>query len=420
MNNDFPEDPVTAKPIIEHLAMWGEVASYEDLLFSSQARWLSILADSGIVEEIKGDDGSTLARALTPKGWILLDTEPNTAVKRALFQVPEYRAYLIGILVEGLALAAKMDMRDQLEFWTGKDLMPLLGEINLGLHVIEAEGGRLIDGSTEEIRNRCITLPGRDEDFSMWDQFLLGRTGRSDELFDFVLKRFAPLATIFKDSEESRPPAVLRHMPLSQENGKASRNGIVPETWNIQRKRIQSSLTFFDFTGKPLRRLEKPQVGQESVQDAFLDHPFYKAVAHLAISAWRSPAAGIPTVELRVGPASRLSHVRVLLGGKDVGALRDLLGPLVSTLGVQPLGLAHGSVQPDLMENLLQNLIAYEVLHLMDDTLRLHPEFQASLVDKRLRTVFRPGKQIQRLMVEELQQILNQGNRGRSNGDRTF
>ncbi len=419
MTESFPSDSNSARPLIHHLATWGEVAACELSQWKESSLWIDILAEAGIIEGVHPVNKKPQAWALTPKVWTILDMEADTAFKFVLFQVPAYRAYLVGILVEGLALAAKMDMRDQLEFWTGNDLIALLEEINSVLGGIERKGIRLIDGKTDEIRKRCATLPGRDSDFSAWDQELLGRAGPPDELFDFVLKRFAPLTTIFNDSEESRPPAALRHMPLSQENGKASRNGIVPETWNIQRKRIQSSLALFDTTGKPFRDLERPQPFQEAVQDALIDHPFYRAVVHLAISAWRSPTAGIPTVELRVGPASRLSDVRVLLGGKDVGALRDLLGPLVSTQGVSPLGLTHGSVQPDLMENLLQNLIAYEVLHLMDDELRLHPEFQASLMAKRLRTVFRPGKQLQRLMIDALQQILNQRNQEKSNGHST-
>ena len=93
---------------------------------------------------------------------------------------------------------------------------------------------------------------------------------------------------------------------------------------------------------------------------------------------------------------------------KEVGYLKDILGRLVSTQGVRPYGLRDGCIPGELMNNLVRNLISWNILRLMDDELLLHPEFQASLMAKRLRPVFRPGKQLQHLMLEELQQILNE------------
>jgi hypothetical protein len=54
------------------------------------------------------------------------------------------------------------------------------------------------------------------------------------------------------------------------------------------------------------------------------------------------------------------------------------------------------------MGNLLRNLLELRVLRQQDGLLVLDDHYQSSLMAARLRTVFRPGKELQKRMVEEL------------------
>src|SRR5262249_2615723 len=129
----LPASPAAAVPLIEHLATWGEVAVCEARGFAGAAQWLEILRSAGLVEEIRDDGDEAAAWVVSRKGEALLDAKLDMAARLALFQVPAYRTYLAGILAEGLALAAKADMRELLEAWTGDELDALLPEINQAL-----------------------------------------------------------------------------------------------------------------------------------------------------------------------------------------------------------------------------------------------------------------------------------------------
>ena len=140
----------------------------------------------------------------------------------------------------------------------------------------------------------------------------------------------------------------------------------------------------------------------EHLRDAVVEHPFYAAVIHLGICAWRSPASTIPTVELYVPASGGLHDVSVLVGSRGVGRVAELLGDLVRAQGYAPFGLVDGRVPDDLMGNLLRNLLELRVLRHQDGLLVLDDHYQSSLMAARLRTVFRPGKELQKRMVEEL------------------
>jgi hypothetical protein len=134
-----------------------------------------------------------------------------------------------------------------------------------------------------------------------------------------------------------------------------------------------------------------------------VEHPFYAAVIHLGICAWRSPASTMPTVELYVPASGGLHDVSVLVGSRGVGRVAELLGDLVRAQGYAPFGLVDGRVSDELMGNLLRNLLELRILrHQEDDLLVLDGDYQSSLMAARLRTVFRPGKELQKRMVEEL------------------
>ena len=179
----------------------------------------------------------------------------------------------------------------------------------------------------------------------------------------------------------------------------------LPAAWNTRRATVASGLTLFDENGAPLFGADALHADAitRAVQDALLEQPFYRAVVHLAISAWRSPASTIPEVELYVPPGAATHEVTLLLDSRDVGCLAESLPALVVLQGFVPRGLDNGVVPDVLMANLVRNLLTQQILVLADNTLQLHPDFRSSLMARRLRTVFRPGKMLQQRMLELLQ-----------------
>lgn len=405
MSSPLPPNPATAAPLLEHLTTWGEVASCELRSLSHVALWIPMLLDAGVLCEIAGSDGHIHSWALTTAAQELLEIDGTLATRRALFQVPVYRRYLVGILAEGLVGAAKTAMWENLERWTGDELVPLLEEVNGVLDGVERDGHRLVDDSTEVIRQRSASFPGRDYDFSAWNQFLLGRAGRAEDLFDFALRRFALAAMLTSQPTRARS-AVLHTLPLNTDDGFVPTAATFPAAWNTRRATVASGLALFDEQGARLFDTDdlRADAITPAVQDALLEQPFYKAVVHLAISAWRSPASTIPEVELYVSPGAATHEVTVLLDGRDAGRLAALLPALVGLQGFVPRGLDKGVVPDMLMANLIQNLLTQQMLVHADDALQLHPDFQASLMARRLRTVFRPGKVLQQDMLALLQE----------------
>ncbi len=387
----------TAQKLISHLSTWGEIAVCELSSLSGCGEWLDLLKQAGVVEECSAE-GKPVAWSLARNARGMLDAEPQTALRMALYQIPDYRRYIVSILAEGLALAAKADMREQLETWTGSVLLPLLDEINRVLDVIEAEG-RLIDETTNTISRRCAQLTERGRDWSDWDQFLMGRSGRPQDLFDFALNRFAPLAVLPENPDVDRVPACLRSLPLNSDEGFDLSQPPSLAPWNIRRQRVWCGVALFDEHGQVLGNVETKAALRQTLQDALIEQPFYKAVVHLAIIAWRSPATTAPSLELYLPPDAPLADVSVLFDGREVGKLTDLLPDLVGVQGFRVCGLDGDQIAPELMENLLHNLLTLEVLCQTDDSLALHPDFQSSLMATRLRTVFRPGKVLQERMV---------------------
>ena len=366
--------------------------------------WINVLLEAGIVAEVPSEDGQVIAWALTRKGDPLLDAQPDAAIRLALFQVHEYRIFLIGILAEGMAQAAKAGMFKQLETWTGDDLVSLLPEINAIFDSLESEAGRLIDASRDEIENRCAKLPGRDLDFSNWNQILLGRSGRPQDLFDFVLRKFAPAAMLTTFSQGEETATVLRHIPLTSEDGPDPNQVFQPGCWSTRRHRIMSGIPLFDEHGQSLHNsdLLESETIRLVLQDALVEHPFYRAVVYLTICAWRSNMATMPVVELKVSTNNDLGHTKIFVDYHDKGLLRERLPEFVGLQGLRVLGLPAQGLSSDLMENVLRNLLHHELLLQVEDEIQLHPEYQASLMAERLRTVFRPSKEIHKRMLEIL------------------
>ena len=396
----IPPRPSDAFGLFERLAQWGEVAAYEATDLRASA-WISVFESSGALTAVDDDGGHPVAWHLAPRFVRLLESDVQQVGRRLCFAVPEYRAYLVSILVEGLADAARAGMSAALEDWTHGDLAPLLPELNATLDLLES-GGRLIDISQRELDDCLSSFSARTQDFSEWDAFALGQSAHPKTLFEFALRRFGPVSGPLPVVES--PSVVLRALPLNGEDGFDLGDASLPDPWNTQRFGVLGAIAVFGTDGQRLFDEGKPLTDElfEHLRDSILKHPFYRPVVHLAICAWRSPASTIPPVELYVSAERPLHDASVLVGSRDVGRLADLLGDLVRMQGYAPFGLVDGRVSDELMGNLLRNLLELRILQRRDELLILHEGYQSSLMAGRLRTVFRPGKDLQKRMVEEL------------------
>jgi hypothetical protein len=396
----LPARPRDAVALFEHLAQWGEVSAYEAKDLGARP-WVSVFKKAGALEAVHDEHGRPVAWHLTPPFVHLVECDAQQAGRRLCFAVPEYRAYLLSILVEGLVDAGRTGMTVELEEWTKGELAPLLFELNAFLGPLEG-GKRLVDFAPAELEARMADLPERSRPFAAWDSYALGHSARPKGLFEFALRRFGPACVTLPVAVETA--AVLRPLPLNREDGFGLGSASIPQPWNTQRFGVLSGAPIVDARGQRIFDEDAPlnEVLLEHLRDAVVEHPFYAAVIHLGIYAWRSAASTIPTVELYVPASGGLHDVSVLVGSRGVGRVAELLGDLVRAQGYAPFGLVDGRVSDDLMGNLLRNLLELRILRHQDELLVLDDDYQSSLMAARLRTVFRPGKELQKRMVEEL------------------
>ncbi|MEO0606245.1 MAG: hypothetical protein AAF211_32750, partial [Myxococcota bacterium] len=253
-----------------------------------------------------------------------------------------------------------------------------------------------------ELEARMADLPERSQSFAAWDSYALGHSSRPKGLFEFALRRFGPACVALPIAVETA--AVLRSLPLNREDGFSPGSASLPQPWNTQRFGVLSGATIVDARGQRMFAEDAPlnDVLVEHLRDTVVEHPFYAAVIHLGICAWRSPASTMPTVELFVPASGGLHDVSVLVGSRGVGRVAELLGDFVRAQGYAPIGLVDGRVSDELMGNLLRNLLELRILRYLDELLVLDDDYQSSLMASRLRTIFRPGKNLQKRMVEEL------------------
>ncbi|WP_280258450.1 hypothetical protein [Nocardia wallacei] len=403
----FPVHPSDAVALFEHLAQWGEVSAYEAAELKA-GPWVSVFEHAGALEAVDDEQGRPVAWHLTPPFVHLLECDAQQVGRRLCFAVPEYRAYLLSILVEGLVDAGRAGMTVELEEWTQGDLAPLLAELNIFLAPLEG-GKRLVDLAPLELEARLADIPERSRSFASWDNYTLGHSARPKGLFEFALRRFAPACAALPITVETA--AVLRPLPLNRADGPGLGGASIPQPWNTQRFGVLSGAPIIDARGQRMFDEDTPlnEVLLEHFRDAVVEHPFYAAVIHLGICAWRSPASTMPTVELYLPAASGLHDVSVLVGSRGVGRVAELLGDLVRIQGYTPYGLVDDQLSDELMGNLLQNLLELRILRHRDELLVLDDDYQSSLMAARLRTVFRPGKELQKRMVEELAQRASEG-----------
>ncbi|MGH9100856.1 MAG: hypothetical protein ACRDV8_11590 [Acidimicrobiales bacterium] len=396
----LPAHPSDAVALFEHLAQWGEVSAYEAETLGA-GLWVSVFESAGALEAVHDDRRRPVAWHLTPPFMHLLECDAQQVGRRLCFAVPEYRAYLLSILVEGLVDAGRAGMTVELEEWTKGELAPLLAELNAFLAPLE-DGKRLVDLLPAELEARLADLPERSRPFAAWDTYALGHSARPKGLFEFALRRFGPACVALPVAVETA--AVLRPLPLNREDGFGLGSASIPQPWNTERFGVLSGAPIVDARGQRMFDEDAPldEVLLEHLRDAVVEHPFYAAVIHLGICAWRSLASTMPAVELYVPPSGGLHDVSVLMGSRGVGRVAKLLGDLVRAQGYAPFGLVDGRVPDELIGNLLRNLLELRILRQQDELLVLDDDYQASLMAARLRTVFRPGKELQKRMVEEL------------------
>jgi hypothetical protein len=396
----LPARPSDAVPLFEHLAQWGEVSAYEAEALGA-GPWVSVFENAGTLEAVHDEHGRPVAWHLTPPFVHLLECDAQQVGRRLCFAVPEYRAYLLSILVEGLVDAGRAGMTVELEEWTKGELAPLLAALNAFLAPLEG-GKRLVDLAPAELEARMADLPERSRPFVAWDSYAFGHSARPKGLFEFALRRFGPACVALPVAVETA--AVLRPLPLNREDGSGLGSASIPQPWNTQRFGALSGAPIVDARGQRMFDEDAPlnEVLVEHLRDAVVKHPFYAAVIHLGICAWRSQASTMPTVELYVPASGGLHDVSVLVGSRGVGRVAELLGDLVRAQGFAPFGLVDGRVPDELMGNLLRNLLELRILRHQDELLVLDDDYQSSLMAARLRTVFRPGKELQKRMVEEL------------------
>jgi|OM-RGC.v1.002262575 hypothetical protein len=406
----------SAGEMINHLITWGEVTRFELNGIAGAQDWITTFENAGILHTSATDIWS-----LSPEFWSLLGEEDLGvrseklegkreegkigAFRTVLFQVPEYRGYLISILAEGAASAAKQGLHAEVEKWSGDELLPFLKEINQILDEIEVNGYRLVDGTASVITERfnqyrkqkhsnsSLLAPNS---LSNSNQFLLGRTARPQDLFDFVLKRFVPYAMPEPCNAHGLTPALLPIIPLVDADGNAQFMNLVPAPWNVRRSVIQSGIALFDEHGKPMSDMGTADAARNALQDALIEQPFYKAVTQLAINHYRAKTASSPSFELVLQPGAGLSGVALFYETRKMGLLKDWLPLLVQCQEC----FAARPLEESQVENMMENLLALDILDQADDNLVLHEDFQSTLMAGRLRSVFRPGKVLQERMKE--------------------
>jgi hypothetical protein len=396
----LPARPSDATSLFEQLARWGEVSAYEVEMFGA-GPWVAVFESAGALAAVHDDHGCPVAWHLTQPFVHLIECDAQQVGRHLCFAVPEYRTYLLSILTEGLVDAGRAGMTTEIEEWTQGELAPLLAELNVFLDLLESDK-RLIDLAPAELEAHMADLPERSRPFAAWDSFALGQSARPKALFEFALRRFGPACAALPTVVEA--VAVLRPLPLNREDEFDLGNSSLPHAWNTQRFGVLSGVAVVNAHGQRLFDEDAPlkDVLVERLRDAVVEHPFYAAVIHLGICAWRSPSSAMPTVELYMPTAGDLHDVSVLIGSQGVGRIADLLGDLVRAQGYTPFGLVDGQVPDQLMGNLLRNLLDLRILRHQDELLVLDEGYQSSLMAARLRTVFRPGKELQKRMIEEL------------------
>jgi len=333
-------DPITLLPLLAHLSTIGEL--YPAELDRAAQPWLSLLAKAGWVSPLA--DGAYAAT----DAYLSLPTDLSATerLRRICFAIPNYRRYLIAVLAEGLVGAGQVDYYKQLEQWVIGDLSALAGEINTVLDELEAGQGRMVEWPSDRVTARFADWHAGHNSFAEWDQTLLGLSGTPTQLFTKALSYAAFFALPCQGSVlDGKPVALLPDFDLPlDETGHLALPA--PVAWATTRQSVNSSLPFYDAQGRPTHDAAQPV--PVIWQDALSEQPYYRAVLRVAVAVRLS---GYAPDELALFVPDDLGDTRIVVRGRERGALADLLPHLVETLGYRALSKPSQAQVRRILEN---------------------------------------------------------------------
>lgn len=320
-------DPAALSSLLTHLSNYGELYSAE-LDWAAQ-RWLPLLDEAGWVRPLTGGAYATTNAYLA----LAADLPESECLRRVCFAIPVYRRYLVAVLAEGLVNAGQLHgYHERLEQWVAHDLTGIAREINMLLDELEAGQGRMVEWPSERITTCFADWHAQCESFAHWDRVLLGLSGASAHLFTAVMGHADAFSThrpamILGD----RPVALLPGFELTKDTG--GHLALPPHViWSTGRQLVHSSLPFFDARSKPLYDATQPV--PLIWQDVLAQQPYYRAVLRTGIAVRLSDY--VPNA-LTLLVSDDLGDTRVLVGGRERGALVELLPDLVATMGYRAL-----------------------------------------------------------------------------------
>lgn len=319
-------DPSTLLPVLTHLSTFGEV--YQIEMDRGAQLWLPLMIEAGWISPLSN------SAFVATDAYLDLPIEPTEVelLQRICFGIPDYRHYLIAVLAEGLVGAGQVNYHGDLEQWVVKDLAVLAAEINHLLDELEAGEGRIVNWAPQRVTARFEAWHAKIAPFVEWDQALLGMSGTPAQLFTKVLSYAAFLTNPSNEPKlDSRSVALLPdfELPLNE----AGHIGVpTPVAWTTARKSASSSLPLYNVQGEPL--YDATQSVQTIWQDALSEQPYYRAVLRVAIAVRLS---GYAPQDLALFVADDLGDTRIVIGGRDRGALADLLPRLVDRLGYRAM-----------------------------------------------------------------------------------
>jgi hypothetical protein len=94
----------SAQALIDHIITWGEITRFELFSIACAQDWITVFEKAGVLHA-----ATPATWSLSPELYSLLREDSEKAIRTALFQVPEYRGYLISILAEGAHLQPNRD-----------------------------------------------------------------------------------------------------------------------------------------------------------------------------------------------------------------------------------------------------------------------------------------------------------------------